>query len=215
LGDPSKPKSWSKHSLEQKNKIEKPVVQKKPKEKKTKEQKIAELLEEHKGDVMFEEFMEAHLPEKRELWQKTKEDIEKDAEEIKKDADKSISDLDYLKKKKKKDETSIEGADVKDDKTDKIKLDRLTIKLSNLPCTVKKSDVKDFLKPAKMVSVRIPVKMKGIAYCDFENEAELRKALVKNRSFMGKLAIVHGSLVSLWLYDGNRSANKNIFKYSH
>lgn len=192
MDDPKKPRAWSKHSVENKNKTtkrpfpEEAEPEKKKKGKKVKDAKVAELLESHKGDVLFEEFMEAHLPEKKQLWQQDPE--EKDgAEDEGKEADKVISDLEYLKLKKKK--NTCTPSDANDSgivESEHVHLDRLSVKLSNLPCTVKKGDIKEFLKPAKTTSVRIPVKMKGIAYCDFSSESEFKKALVKNRSFIGK-----------------------------
>lgn len=65
-------------------------------------------------------------------------------------------------------------------------LSLFTIKLRGLPYKAKKKDVKEFLKPLKPKSIRVPPKVKSIAYAGFSTEKELKQALIKDRSFMRK-----------------------------
>ena len=63
---------------------------------------------------------------------------------------------------------------------------KLFLQLRNLPCTVKKKDIKQFFKPNTPFSIRIPRQVKGIAYVGFKTEKQLKKALLKDKSIMGK-----------------------------
>jgi multiple RNA-binding domain-containing protein 1 len=63
----------------------------------------------------------------------------------------------------------------------------LTVKVRGLAYKAKKKDVKQFFHPLKPSSVRLPPKNKGIAYVGFKSEKELRQALNKHLTFLGKL----------------------------
>lgn len=63
----------------------------------------------------------------------------------------------------------------------------LTVKVRGLAYKAKKKDVKQFFHPLKPSSVRLPPKSKGIAYVGFKSEKELRQALNKHLTFLGKL----------------------------
>jgi multiple RNA-binding domain-containing protein 1 len=63
----------------------------------------------------------------------------------------------------------------------------LTVKVRGLAYKAKKKDVKQFFYPLKPSSVRLPPKNKGIAYVGFKSEKELRQALNKHLTFLGKL----------------------------
>lgn len=62
--------------------------------------------------------------------------------------------------------------------------------LRGLPYKIKKKDIKEFFRPLKVDSIRIPPKIKGIAYVGFKNEKDIKKALVKNKSFISKFTNV-------------------------
>lgn len=61
-----------------------------------------------------------------------------------------------------------------------------TVKISGLGYKHKKKDIKLFFCPLKPRSIRIPRKIKGIAYLGFKTESHMKKALLKNKSFLGK-----------------------------
>jgi multiple RNA-binding domain-containing protein 1 len=115
-------------------------------------------------------------------------DAEEDAEEENDDEneenvarDTTVSDLDYLKSKKVT--TTIETETIKPPKEAK-NVDYFTVKLSGLPYKTTKRDLKDFLKPLKPKSIRIPVKIKGIAFVGFAEEKTGLKALQKHKSIL-------------------------------
>lgn len=49
-----------------------------------------------------------------------------------------------------------------------------------------KKHIKQFFRPVKAASIRTPPKIKGIAYVGFKTEQAMKKALMKNKSFLGK-----------------------------
>ncbi len=59
-----------------------------------------------------------------------------------------------------------------------------TVKLKGLPYKVKKRQIKDFFAPLKLIGLRQPPKVKGIAYVSFKTMKELKQALVKHRGFL-------------------------------
>ena len=65
-----------------------------------------------------------------------------------------------------------------------------TVKLSGLPFKAKKKDVKSFFGTIKPKSIRVPQKIKGIAYAGFATEKEWKNALNKNKSFLGSSQIL-------------------------
>ncbi|XP_023239058.1 probable RNA-binding protein 19 [Centruroides sculpturatus] len=62
--------------------------------------------------------------------------------------------------------------------------DEYTVKLKNLPYKCKKKDIKGFFTPLKIVSLRLPPKVKGIAYVKFKTEKQMKQALNKHRGFL-------------------------------
>nr|XP_003699323.1 PREDICTED: probable RNA-binding protein 19 [Megachile rotundata] len=184
--------------------------EKKKKKDKNVASEVKEALEKHKDDPLFVEFLESHTSNKA-VWKNdttlitdenekqedkeeesdeddSKEEEEKEAEgEKKKIADKALSDLQYmeaLKKKKKSTESKEEGtSDVK--KAPKHgPVEFFTVKLRGLAYNHKKKDIKQFFRPLKAKSIRVPPKIKGIAYVGFKTEQHLKKALLKNKSFI-------------------------------
>ena len=112
--------------------------------------------------------------------------------------DKKISDLDYLKSlsssvetkkndsEQTKEQESQTNKKVKEPKNENY----YTVKLSGLPFKAKKKDVKAFFGTLKPKSIRVPQKIKGIAYAGFATEKEWKTALNKNKSFLGSSQIL-------------------------
>lgn len=59
-----------------------------------------------------------------------------------------------------------------------------TIIIRGLPYKVKKSMLKEFFKPLKLDSIRIPPKIKGVAYIGFKNKSDAEQCMIKNKSFL-------------------------------
>ena len=65
------------------------------------------------------------------------------------------------------------------------KADFLTVKVRGFGFQSKKKDVKKFFNPLKLDSIRLPRKVKGVAYVGFSSEKDFKQAINKNRSFYG------------------------------
>ena len=114
--------------------------------------------------------------------------------------DSKVSDLDYLKSlsSSKNDENKEKSASnekksslEKENKPQKVPKNEtyFTVKLSGLPFKAKKKDVKRFFGSIKPKSIRVPPKIKGIAYAGFATEKDFKNALNKNKSFIGSSQI--------------------------
>lgn len=140
---------------------------------------VKELLDQHKNDPLFKEFIETHEKPKA-LWRDDviSESINEDTFEVVKSdvdeklANKDISDKEYMKSLVKKSE-----------KSKKPMVELFTVKLRNLPKNTKRQDVQKFFKPLKPHSVRIPGLKLRFAYAGFKTKQELTKALAKHKSF--------------------------------
>jgi len=170
-------------------------------DKSRKEKKEESELDKYKDDPKFKEFMSVH--NNRDTWSNNNSNInsevkyangdgeevgegdEKEKDEVTDDNEndrgvevsdnKPVSDLDYLKTKK-----------VKKQKPPKPKKDLFTVKISNLPFKCKKRDLKTFFNPLKPASLRLPPKIKGIAFIGFLTEKEQIIAINKHKSFLGE-----------------------------
>lgn len=91
--------------------------------------------------------------------------------------------MEALKKKDQNSETDKATESKSKPKRGPLKL--FTVKLRGLTYNHKKKDIKQFFRPLKIKSVRVPPKIKGIAYVGFKTEQHLNKALLKNKSFLG------------------------------
>nr|CAH7745100.1 unnamed protein product [Callosobruchus chinensis] len=220
LGDENKPKAWSKYAPDnainanvpdsEESKNDKKITKKKKKEKKDKDETI-ELLEKYKDDPLFEEFLQVHAPDETAKLhqiksQKTDEDdsgqesgndSEVDNTEAAKLANEEISDLEYMKQLMKGE--GERKPRQKMEKKVKEKVNLFTVKLRDLPYNVKKKDIKQFFKPLACFSIRIPRQVHGFAYVGFKTENLLKKALVKDRSF------IKGKRVSVVKYEHNEN----------
>ncbi|XP_074038360.1 probable RNA-binding protein 19 [Leptinotarsa decemlineata] len=215
-----------------------PVVPKEDRKSKVKIDESAELLEKYKDDPMFEEFLQVHAPneiqklnkiEQKQIEKKEKsnensdgnsnEDSQDEDDEDNDDnaetdklANNQISDMEYMKQLMKGNSERKPRQKMEKKVKEKIKL--FTVKLRDLPYNIKKKDIKDFFKPAKCYSIRIPRNIHGIAYAGFKTEKLFNKALIKNRSFIKGKRI----LVVKYTPDGGTEEDKeeteetNIFK---
>ncbi|RWS16155.1 putative RNA-binding protein 19-like protein [Dinothrombium tinctorium] len=59
-----------------------------------------------------------------------------------------------------------------------------TVKLRGLPYNCKKKNVRDFFQPLKPISIRLPPKIKGIAFVSFATARDLNQSLIKHRGFL-------------------------------
>ncbi|KAK6637952.1 hypothetical protein RUM44_008375 [Polyplax serrata] len=216
LGDPQKPRPWSKYAPEnavdkkrKKEPEEKPEVKKPKKAQKEqiKDPKIKEMLKSHENDELFTEFMKVNVPglelgtkneegEKMEDQSDEENDVETKEEEdndkndvINTLANQDISDSEYIKLKTGQDvkletESKEDKESLKKNGKKVINIELYTIKIKGVPLRVKKSQIREFLKPLKPFTIRRALKIKGIAYVGFKTEKEMKQALQKNRSFL-------------------------------
>ena len=147
-------------------------------------------LEKYKDDPKFKEFMSVHSS--KDSWgnnnskivsekgsdNNSEEENNVQSGEVEDDEEsesKVVSDIDYLKTKK-----------VAKEKKLKPRKELFTVKVSNLPFKCKKKDLKSFFSPQKPASLRLPPKIKGIAFIGFLTEKEQKIALNKHKSFLGE-----------------------------
>ncbi|XP_068633002.1 probable RNA-binding protein 19 [Battus philenor] len=230
LGDEKKPRAWSKYATDSSayqkfnnndhDNIPKPKPDKLSKAERNK-MKIKELLQKHKGDPLFEEFIEAHVNENTTWIKEALEQVKRDKEDCgdvevlieeenknskddavtdpdigvtsnQKVANKQISDLEYMKLLIKKVNVSAEIVE-KNEKEEKPKKIRnrplFYCKITGLPYKCKKKDIKEFFRPLVPFSLRLPLgkgkKLAGFCYVGFRTEKELKKALAKDKLFIG------------------------------
>ncbi|KYM94101.1 putative RNA-binding protein 19, partial [Cyphomyrmex costatus] len=219
LGDPSKPKSWSKYASdssynnvneasntkskvkpidlavnteEAKNKSDK--KKKKIKADKKENNEVKKALEKCKDDPLFIEFFETHTgKDAKTVW---KNDIDVPQEEVEKSDDKSEDEEHDESEEKTEKVTFSNGKDIPDwlsqskiksltkDMSKHGPLTLFTVKIRGLAYKHMKKHIKQFLSPIKPKSIRIPRKIKGIAYVGFKTEQAMKKALIKNKSFL-------------------------------
>ncbi|KAK3911907.1 putative RNA-binding protein 19 [Frankliniella fusca] len=184
----------------------------------------------YKDDPQFIEFMEMHLG-KNATWsndvlggtgdgpavtEKTMEDLQNKIistipeEDL---ASAKISDFEYLRRKIVKSRTKNDSEKEKilpekpdpDPDSRPVKAEKkhkfYYVKLRGLPYKAKKKQIKEFFTPLKPKSIRIPTKIKGIAYVGFGSEKECNQALIKNRSFM------QGKRIIIMSYDENKTVS--------
>ncbi|XP_014209588.1 probable RNA-binding protein 19 [Copidosoma floridanum] len=219
LGDPSKPKSWSKYALDSKVNHDKIAAEedkskkkskkndavekeddKKKKKKKDEKSKVEEIINKHKDDPLFNEFIKSHIKGDTKIWSnddllvlngdddKNSDDSGKgsgkddsDDAEDEKIAKKAISDKEYFESLKAK----SQGIEVKKVEESKKKGPQkfFTVKVHGLGCNHKKKDVKQLFHGVKPKSIRIPPKIRGIAYVGFKTEKQMKQALAKDKTF--------------------------------
>lgn len=95
--------------------------------------------------------------------------------------------MQILKGKTQDSETAkVGGADKKLTENTHGPLKLLTVKVRGLGYNHKKKHIKQFFHPLVPKSIRVPQKIKGIAYVGFKTEKQLKQALNKNKSFLGE-----------------------------
>ncbi|KMR02737.1 putative rna-binding protein 19-like protein [Lasius niger] len=120
--------------------------------------------------------------ESKESEDKEEEEENKEEEKI---ANKVISDLEYIEAlKKKQQNVKSEEKSLSNNVPKHGPLTFFTVKLRGLAYKHIKKHIKQFFRPIKVASIRIPPKIKGIAYVGFKTEQAMRKALMKNKSFL-------------------------------
>ncbi|GFR09679.1 probable RNA-binding protein 19 [Trichonephila clavata] len=213
LRDPNKPKPWKKHNetkapkLDVKDK-EKDISEEKGKKSKKKE-KSEDIPEELLKNDRFKEFLELNKDRKsKPVWA---EDIDAESEAgVISEDEGSSSDSDYESNYKKQIQTGDESKDneklpnkkneknsqIKDsdgeeesDNKSPVKLkktfdDPFTVKIRNLPYKCKKNQITEFFQDIKIKNVRLPFKIKGIAYVSFTTEKDMNRALNKDKGFL-------------------------------
>ncbi|KAJ8675478.1 hypothetical protein QAD02_011264 [Eretmocerus hayati] len=155
------------------------------------------LLEKHKDDPLFNEFMESHSKGDVNIWKNDtymseEDDGHSENEESDEDesddsdkaiAKKNISDKEYMEALKKKTK-GLKIDDISEAKIDYGPNKFYTVKIRGLAFNHKKKDIKLFLKGMKPKSIRVPRGIKGIAYVGFKTEKLMKLALNKNKSFL-------------------------------
>ncbi|XP_055533590.1 probable RNA-binding protein 19 [Wyeomyia smithii] len=171
LGEAKELKSWSKYSTDNKG-AKQDVVGKKSKDK-AKVQTADDILKKHKNDPLFKEFVEVQKNAGSAVWnnQLQQESSEAESGEAEEEQVKSSQEENEKESKSKPKE---------------LKLTNLFVaKIHNIPSSTKRQDLFRFFKPIKPYSIRIPTKQKGFAYVGYKTETELKKALLKDKSFLG------------------------------
>ncbi|XP_042146692.1 probable RNA-binding protein 19 isoform X1 [Ixodes scapularis] len=208
LGDAEKPRAWSKYSKDSSAYQKMHPEEKKPKppkpEKPKKENFAEAFLKDLEGNEEFEEFLEVHSANKAAWGNDTRAPANATVAKSKKggsDREKNNEQEAALKddtgphsRDKKTEGTSPEKAsqgqpkesDIQRDTKSKLPVQEFnfSLKVSGLPYKCKKKQIKDFFKPVKVASLRVPPRIKGIAYLGFKTEKEMKQALNKHRSFM-------------------------------
>ncbi|KAL1451948.1 hypothetical protein WDU94_006274 [Cyamophila willieti] len=204
-GDTNKPKSWSKYAPDslayQKLHNTAPTPdsnkEKLPSKKENKNSKqktldplLNELVEKHKDDPTFSDFLQLHgkdvsqiLPGSNNEDNDEEKETEEDESSTNLIAHADISDMEYLKLKAKSSQDSAGEPTTAAPKVVSHKRQYHTIVVKNLPPGVKKKDLKAYFKPLPLASVRVPQGFLGMAYIGFKDEKNCNKALNKNRSF--------------------------------
>ncbi|KAL6261672.1 hypothetical protein P5V15_006761 [Pogonomyrmex californicus] len=179
---------------ESKNKSDRKKEKKRANKKENDEVKKA--LEKHKDDPQFMEFLEKHTGKNIEaIFRKNNNDVPMEINEESQD-DESQNAEDPESKENKEKVVSSSSKD-KPDWLHKSGIKYLTknvskhgpltfytVKLRGLAYKHTKKHIKQFFHPIKPKSIRIPPKIKGIAYVGFKTEQIMKKALMKNKSFL-------------------------------
>lgn len=108
--------------------------------------------------------------------------------------------MEALKKKEKGTETKKEDANDNKAASKHGLVQFFTVKLRGLAYNHKKKDIKQFFRPLVPKSIRVPQKIKGIAFVGFKTEQQLKKALLKNKSFLGMIASIGVYNISYLFY---------------
>lgn len=106
------------------------------------------------------------------------ENEDKDSAKEGEGTEKKLSDLEYMETLKNKSKAATV------EKTGHGTKKFFTVKVRGLGCHHKKKHVKQFFKPLKAHSIRVPPNIKGIAYVGFKTQSLMKQALNKDKSFL-------------------------------
>jgi len=184
LGESSRKKDKKKEKNESEEK----------KQKKKKEEPTNDHLEKYKDDPKFKEFMSVHAS--KDSWgnnnSQTVSEKTSKSESDEEEEDKETPTEEVQVEKDESETKAVSGENspktkkaVKEKKPKPFK-ELFTVKVSNLPFKCKKRDLKSFFSPQKPASLRLPPKIKGIAFVGFLTEKEQKIALNKHKSFLGE-----------------------------
>uniref|UniRef100_A0A023FBD9 Putative rna-binding protein rrm superfamily n=2 Tax=Triatoma infestans TaxID=30076 RepID=A0A023FBD9_TRIIF len=215
LGDSNKLKTWSKYSTEstilmkvleeeKNNELQhsndEGEQEKNKKRKKCLDDAVMHQIKKHKDDPEFIEFMDFYgkadkvmqLQEQNEEGYSNNEVQEIKNVDTNNCARSAISDLEYLRTKIKGSNLEVASKIIKEEKPPNPDKQYFTVKISNLPYRTTKKDIRRLLNPVTPASIRLPPKIKGIAFVGFESEKEKRRALIKNKTFLNgrQLAVI-------------------------
>ncbi|CAN7944016.1 unnamed protein product [Ixodes pacificus] len=196
LGDAEKPRAWSKYSKDSSAYQKMHPEEKKPKppkpEKPKKENFAEAFLKDLEGNEEFEEFLEVHSANKAAWGNDTKAPANTTVAKSKKGG--SDREKNNEQEAAFEDDTGRAGfANLRELTVFRFPILQsklpvqefnFSLKVSGLPYKCKKKQIKDFFKPVKVASLRVPPRIKGIAYLGFKTEKEMKQALNKHRSFM-------------------------------
>ncbi|XP_050073836.1 probable RNA-binding protein 19 [Anopheles maculipalpis] len=177
-------KVWSKHAKKQAApvKSEEEEENKKVTKEKPKPQTAKDVLGQYQDDPQFQEYLDAHKRAGKTIWdnQLQQKDTEQSCDTA---ADKkSASDDSAIDIKRNNDSKPNKKPEKKTAKKPMIRL--FVVKLQNIPARTKRQDIIRFFKNVKPHSVRVPPKIKGIAFVGFKTESEMHKALLMDKSFL-------------------------------
>ncbi|CAL1290328.1 unnamed protein product [Larinioides sclopetarius] len=85
-----------------------------------------------------------------------------------------------------------------------------TVKLRNLPFKCKKKQIKQFFKPLKIKSLRLPPRSKGFAYVQFKTERDMKQALNKSKGFLDGHRVDVVKYIKQIVEDSNQKGNGQI-----
>uniref|UniRef100_A0A2R5LLW1 Putative rna-binding protein n=1 Tax=Ornithodoros turicata TaxID=34597 RepID=A0A2R5LLW1_9ACAR len=209
LGDAEKPRSWSKYSHDssayQKLHPEEVKPQKKEPAKPKNANFAKSFLQDLEDNEEFEEFLEVHKKKgNKAIWSNDAIAADAQAAKLNKEQcneekssegkDEGYDTFPEDKDGKPKGKGAVSGVEIQDEKEEDVPASKpslpqeeykFNIKVKGLPYNSKKKQIKDFFKPAKVASLRVPPKVKGIAYLGFKTEKDMKQALNKHKSFMG------------------------------
>ncbi|XP_026327160.1 probable RNA-binding protein 19 [Hyposmocoma kahamanoa] len=116
----------------------------------------------------------------------------KETKQEEKIANKQISDLEYMKILMKcvGNDTKVDEIPQNEEKAKKVRNRPLFhVKIAGLPYKTKKKDIKEFFRPLVPFTIRLPLgkgtKVAGFCYVGFRTEKEMKKALAKDKLFLG------------------------------
>ncbi|XP_055599271.1 probable RNA-binding protein 19 [Uranotaenia lowii] len=167
-------KTWSKYSQKPPADVAK---NKDVNKEKKKPETAEEILKSHKKDPLFQEFVKVQGKAGSSVWENKLNPKEDDDDEQDESSSGEVEEHD--------------DQDLKEDKPSitvpkKLKFTNLFVaKIHNIPSKTKRQDLFRFFKPIKPCSIRIPPKQKGFAYIGYKTESDLKKALLKDKSFLG------------------------------